>query len=161
MADESEGQVSESRSDMSEEEKEFVECDTTRWGWDDYHVEDVVHFARMFRKERDEARAEIAAMRSPAAPRVDAITKLLEDSEKAWAQLTMRERVEKYGYMSPGVWIAATGAQLRFMAEWLASRLSEGVAREAAPSKPTEEMTGAEDAARRMFHRSEPEGDRE
>lgn len=36
------------------------------WGWDGEHVEDAVSFARHFRRERDEARAEIERLRGEA-----------------------------------------------------------------------------------------------
>jgi len=44
--------------------REFDECDEARFGWDGYHVEDAVNFARHFRSERDEARAEIERLQA-------------------------------------------------------------------------------------------------
>jgi len=39
--------------------KEFEEIENEMWGWDGYHVEDAVSFARHFRAERDELLEEL------------------------------------------------------------------------------------------------------
>jgi hypothetical protein len=51
------------------DDREFDEADAGPFPWDGYHVEDAVRFARVFRAERDAARAELAALRAtPAEP---------------------------------------------------------------------------------------------
>lgn len=40
----------------------FDNCEADHFGWDGYHVEDAVTFARAFRAERDDARANVAAL---------------------------------------------------------------------------------------------------
>ena len=42
--------------------KEFEDNEETHWGWDGYHVEDVLTFAHHFRTERNLARAKIARL---------------------------------------------------------------------------------------------------
>ena len=52
-----------SETPKSDREREFDDCENDRWGWDGYQVEDAVGFARLFRRERDEAREQVEQLR--------------------------------------------------------------------------------------------------